>query len=84
MGDWSAVMTWSLKGTEAIFNLTFQSQQPPVPIQQHIVPLTAFVTDGKLLGIPSHWPDVRDGERRREEKVINVALFGSVRAFACL
>lgn len=42
MGDWSAVMTWSLKGTEAIFNLTFQSQQLSVPIQQRIVPLTAL------------------------------------------
>lgn len=68
MGDWSAVMTWSLKGTEAIFNLTFQSQQPPVPIQQRIVPLTAFVTDGKLLGIPSHCPDVRDGEWQQEKR----------------
>lgn len=36
---------------------------PASPIQQRIVPLTAFVTDGKLLGIPSHCPDVRYGER---------------------
>lgn len=68
MGDWSAVMTWSLKGTEAIFNLTFQSQEPPVTIQQRIVLFTAFVTDGKLLGIPSHCPNVRDGERQQEKK----------------